>query len=73
MTEATTTVGERGAPLARLGIALIVALTGFCVAIAGFMIDNTLMSVTGMIASGFGSTTVNGLANVADRWRRCRD
>jgi NAD/NADP transhydrogenase beta subunit len=73
MTEATPTVGERGAPLARLVVVLIIALVGFVIAIAGFMIDNTTMSVTGIIVSGLGSTAVNGLANVADRWSRRRD
>jgi hypothetical protein len=63
MTEATTTVGDCGAPLARLGMALIVALVGFLVAVMGFVVDNAPMIVVGMIVGGSGSMAVNWLAN----------
>jgi NAD/NADP transhydrogenase beta subunit len=68
--ELTTTAGERGVPLARLGMALIIALVGFCVSVVGFVVDDASMIVTGMIAGAFGSTAVNGLAKGVDRWRR---
>jgi hypothetical protein len=65
MAEATTTVGECGVPLVRLGTALIIALVGFFVAVMGFAMDNTTM-----IVGGSGSIAVNGLANAVNRWRR---
>jgi NAD/NADP transhydrogenase beta subunit len=63
MAEATTTVGDRGAPLARLGMALIVALVGFLGAVIGFVVDNAPMIVVGMLVGGSGSVAVNWLAN----------
>jgi NAD/NADP transhydrogenase beta subunit len=66
MAEATTTVGDCGAPLARLGMALTIALVGFLVAVMGFVVDNAPMIVTGMIVGGSGSSAVNGLANAVD-------
>jgi NAD/NADP transhydrogenase beta subunit len=70
MAELTTSAGEHGVPVARLGLALITALVGLCVAVVGFVVDDGPMIVTGMIAGAFGSTAVNGLARAADRWRR---
>jgi len=70
MADVTTTAGESGLPLVRLGMALIIAVGGFCVSVMGFVIDNASMIVTGMIAGAFGSTAVNGLAKAVDRWRR---
>ena len=70
MAELTTSAGEHGVPLGRLGLALITALVGFCVAVVGFVVDDGSMIVTGMIAGAFGSTAVNGLAKAVDRWRR---
>ena len=63
MAETTTTVGECGVPLARLGMALIVALVGFLVAVMGFVVDNAPMIVVGMLVGGSGSVAVNWLAN----------
>jgi len=63
MAETTTTVGECGVPLARLGIALIVALVGFLVAVMGFVVDNAPMILVGMLVGGSGSVAVNWLAN----------
>jgi NAD/NADP transhydrogenase beta subunit len=70
MAALTTTAGERGAPLARLCMALITTLMGFCVSVAGFVVDDASMIVTGMFAGAFGSTAVNGLEKVVDRRRR---
>lgn len=50
MAELTTTPGERGAPLARLCMALITTLMGFCVSVVGFVVDDASMTVTGMFA-----------------------
>jgi NAD/NADP transhydrogenase beta subunit len=72
MTEATNTVTERGMPMGRLAMAVVVALAGFCLAVMGFVIDNIAMIITGLLLGGSGSTAVNGLANAADRWRRRR-
>lgn len=63
MAETTTTVGECGVPLAHLGMALIVALVGFLVAVMGFVVDNAPMIVVGMLVGGSGSVAVNWLAN----------
>jgi NAD/NADP transhydrogenase beta subunit len=63
MAETTTTVGECGVPLARLGMALIVALVGFLGAVIGFVVDNAPMIVVGMLVGGSGSVAVNWLAN----------
>ena len=63
MAEATTTVGDRGARSARLGMALIVALVGFLGAVMGFVVDNAPMIVVGMLVGGSGSVAVNWLAN----------
>jgi NAD/NADP transhydrogenase beta subunit len=63
MAETTTTVGECGVPLARLGVALIVALVGFLVAVMGFVVDNAPTIVVGMLVGGSGSVAVNWLAN----------
>ena len=54
MAEATTTVGECGVPLARLGKALILALGGFLVALMGFVMTNAPMIVVGMLVVRFG-------------------
>ena len=63
MAETTTTVGECGVPLARLGMALIVALVGFLGAVMGFVVDYAPMIVVGMLVGGSGSVAVNWLAN----------
>jgi hypothetical protein len=68
MAEGTTTVGECGVTLVRLGVALIIALVGFFIGVMGFVMDSTTM-----IVGGSGSTAVNGLAIAAYRWRRLRD
>jgi NAD/NADP transhydrogenase beta subunit len=73
MTEATNTVTERGVPPVRLGMAVVIALAGFSLAVMGFVMDNTAMIVMGLVVGGSGSTAVNALANAADRWRRRRD
>ena len=63
MAEATTTVVDSGVTLTRLGLAMIVALVGFLVAVMGFVVDNAPMIVVGMIVGGSGSMAVNWLAN----------
>jgi NAD/NADP transhydrogenase beta subunit len=73
MTKAMTVVSECGVSPVRLGMAVVIALAGFSLAVMGFVIDNTMMIVIGMVVGGSGSTAVNGLANAADRWRRRRD
>jgi NAD/NADP transhydrogenase beta subunit len=62
MAEATTTVVDSGVTLTRLGLAMIVALVGFLVAVMGFVVDNAPMIVVGMIVGGSGSMAVNWLA-----------
>jgi hypothetical protein len=47
MAKGTTTVGECGVPLVRLGVALIIALVGFSIAVMGFVMDSTTMIVGG--------------------------
>jgi NAD/NADP transhydrogenase beta subunit len=73
MTEAKNTVTECGAPPVRLGVAVVIALAGFSVAVMGFVMDNTAVIVIGLVVGGSGSTAVNALANAAGRWRRRRD
>jgi NAD/NADP transhydrogenase beta subunit len=73
MTEATNTVTESGVPPARLGMVVVVALAGFSLAVMGFVMDNVVMIVIGLVLGGSGSTVVNGLAHAVDRWRRPRD
>jgi hypothetical protein len=50
MAEATTTVGQCGVPLVRLGVALIIALVGFSIAVMGFMMDSTTMIAIGTMS-----------------------
>jgi NAD/NADP transhydrogenase beta subunit len=52
MAEATTTVVDSGVTLTRLGLAMIVALVGFLVAVMGFVVDNAPMIVVGMLVGG---------------------
>ena len=63
MAEATTTVVDSGVTLTRLGLAMIVALVGFLVAVMGFVVDNAPMILVGMLVGGSGSVAVNWLAN----------
>jgi NAD/NADP transhydrogenase beta subunit len=62
MAEATTPVADPGVTLTRLGLAMIVALVGFLVAVIGFVVDNAPMIVVGVIVGGSGSIAVNWLA-----------
>jgi NAD/NADP transhydrogenase beta subunit len=73
MTEATNTVSECGVPPLRLGMAVVIALAGFSLAVMGFAMDNTAMIVVGVVVGGSGSTAVNAPANAANRWRQRRD
>lgn len=73
MTEATNTVSECGVPPLRLGMAVVIALAGFSLAVMGFAMDNTAMIVVGVVVGGSGSTAVNALASAANRWRQRRD
>ncbi|HEY2089172.1 MAG TPA: hypothetical protein VGH54_24500 [Mycobacterium sp.] len=74
MTEATNTaVRECGAPPLRLGMAVVIALAGFSLAVLGFAMDNTAMIVVGVVVGGSGSTAVNALANADNQWRQRRD
>ena len=50
MAEATTTVGQCGVPLVRLGVALIIALVGFFIAVMGFVMDSATMIVIGTMS-----------------------
>ena len=50
MAEATTTVGQCGVPLVRLGVALIIALVGFFIAVMGFVMDNATLIVIGTMS-----------------------
>jgi hypothetical protein len=50
MAEATTTVGECGVPLVRLGVLWIIALVGFFIAVMGFAMDNATMIVIGTMS-----------------------
>ena len=70
MTEATNAVSECGVPPLRLGMAVVIALAGFSLAVMGFAMDNTAMIVVGVVVvvvGGSGSTAVNALANAANR------
>jgi NAD/NADP transhydrogenase beta subunit len=68
MTEATNTVSECDVPPLRLGMAVVIALAGFSLAVMGFAMDNTAMIVVGVVVvGGSGSTAVNALANAANR------
>jgi NAD/NADP transhydrogenase beta subunit len=62
MTEVATTVGERGVPLARLSLALMIALAGLAISVTGFLVDNAAMIAVGVIVSGSASIAVNRLA-----------
>lgn len=57
----------------RLGMAVVIALGGFSLAVMGFAMDNTAMIVVGVVVGGSGSTAANALANAANRWRQRRD
>jgi NAD(P) transhydrogenase subunit beta len=54
-------------------MAVVIALAGFSAAVLGFAMDNTAMIVVGVVVGGSGSTTVNALANAANRWRQRRN
>ena len=58
-------------PPLRLGMAVVIALGGFSLAVMGFAMGNTAMIV--VVVGGSGSTAVNALANAANRWRQRRD
>jgi hypothetical protein len=60
-------------PPRQLGMAVIMLLIGFSLAVTGFVMDNVAKIVIGLVVSGFGSTAVNGLAKAAGRLRRRRD
>jgi NAD/NADP transhydrogenase beta subunit len=54
-------------------MAVVIALAGFSLAVMGFAMDNAAMIVVGVVVGGSGSTTVNTLADAANRWRQRRD